>query len=160
LTTGPDGVALVARNPGEVIVRGCTITAGAAALSIEIGQGSASRIRLSDTHLTVRGESGAALALWSVEALQDSPVALELEGNTIQAARMAALRALPSTLTITACGNRFVYRTALLSYSGYAERDAWRGTTWKSIGNSFQGPASWLWVQDKPLAALERPSLQ
>lgn len=160
LTTGPNGVAVVARNPGEVVVRGCTITAGTAGLSIEVGQGSASRIRLADTHLTVRGESATALSLWSVEARQESPIAMELERNTIQAARMAALRALPSTLAITARGNRFLYGTALLSYSGYAERDAWRGTTWKSIGNSFQGPPSWLWVQDEPVAALGLPPLR
>jgi hypothetical protein len=160
LATGPDGAAIVARNPSEVVVRGSDITAGAVGLSIEVGQGSATRIRLADTHLRVDGESGAALSLWSVEERQHNSIALELENNRIQAVRMAALLGLPSTLTITARSNRFLYGTALLSYSGFAERDAWRGTTWKGTGNSFQGPRSWLWVNDKPIVTLKHPPLR
>jgi serine/threonine protein kinase len=160
LTTGPDGAAIVTRNASQAVVRGCDITAGAVGLSIEVGQGSATRIRLADTHLRVNGESGAALSLWSVEARQNSPIVLELENNTIQAARMAALRVLPSTLTITARGNRFRYRTALLSYSECAECEGWGDTAWQGTGNSFQGPRSWLWVQDKPVALLEQPPLR
>jgi serine/threonine protein kinase len=157
LTTRADGVAIVGRKPSEVVVRGCKIEAGAVGLSIEVGQGSVLQVRIEDTRLTVHEESGAALSLWAAEAQQASPVELELEGCTIQAGRIAALRALPPMRTITARDNHFRYRSALLSYSGCAQRDAWRGTVWKGSGNSFQGPSSWLWVEGKPIDLRELP---
>lgn len=160
LDAGPHGIAIVARHPREVVLRGCTITAGAVGMSVEVGQGGPSHLRIADTRISIDKESGAALSLWALEIGQASPVTLELEGNTITASRTAVLRALPSTLTITARGNHFHYRTALFSYSGFAEPNGWRRTLWHGDGNSFQGPASWLWVEGKPIAAVEQPSLR
>jgi hypothetical protein len=125
-----------------------------------VGQGKAVRIRMEDTRLSVRETSGVALSLWAAEQQPSSPVEVRLEGNTIQTGHLAALRALPSRLTVLARGNRFLYRMALLSYSGLAERDAWRGSVWQGSGNSFQGPPSWLWVEGKPIAATEQPSIR
>jgi serine/threonine protein kinase len=160
LDAGTHGIAIVARNPHQVVIRGSTITAGAVGLSVEVGKRSPSCLRLADTRLSVSEESGAALSLWSLEAGQASPIALELESNTIRAGHMADLRALPSTLTITAHGNRFQFGTALLSYSGFTERNSWRGTSWHGDGNSFQGPASWLWVDGEPIVSGEQPALR
>jgi hypothetical protein len=109
-------------------------------------------MRLENNRLTARGEFGAALSLWAPEVRGATAVRLELEGNTIVAGRMTALRALPSGLTIAARGNRFTYRSALLSYSGYADGTAWRGTVMEGDGNSCQGPAAWLWVEGRAVA--------
>ncbi len=152
LTGGADGAAIVARNCRDVIVRGCRIEAGAVGLSIEVGHDSTARIRLEDSQLKVRDEGGTALSLWAAELPQGAPIELELEGNTIEAGRMTTLRALPAGLTIRARGNHFLYRTALLSYFGFAERDAWRGTIWQGGDNRYQGPASWLWVEGEPIS--------
>lgn len=155
LTSGA-GAAIEARNPGTVVVRGCRIDAGAVGLSVEVGQGSGCRIRVSESELTVRRSSGAALSVWAPEVRRPTPVELELERNTIQAGRAMALRALPAGLTIAARGNRFQFRTALLSYAGCADRDPWRrGTVWQGADNSYEGPTSWLWVEGRPVSAQE-----
>jgi serine/threonine protein kinase len=159
LTSGAAATAIIARNPDEVVLHGCGVEAGAVGLSVEVGQKTECRIRMVDNRLTVRGESGAALSLWAPEIRGATAVRVEMEGNTIQAGRTAALRDLPAGLTITARGNRFVYRHALLSYSGYADRVAWRGTVWQGNGNSREGPAEWLWVEGRAmtLTAKETP---
>lgn len=159
LTTPENGVAIVARSATDLVVRGCEIEAGMVGLSIEVGQGRVARVHLEDSRMSVREASGAALSLWAEESHQTTPVELQFRGNTIQTGCVASLRGLTSPLTIMAHGNRFSYRTALLSYSGYAERDAWRGISWKSTGNSYQGPSSWLWVEGKPAASTELPSI-
>jgi hypothetical protein len=156
LTGGARGTAIIARNPAEVSLHGCVIEAGAVGLSVEVGQRDECRIRMVDNRLTVHEESGAALSLWAPEIRGATAVRVELEGNTIQAGRMAALRALPADLTIAAHGNRFMYRSALLSYSGYADRAAWRSTVWQGGGNSREGPAAWLWVEGRPVAPTEK----
>jgi hypothetical protein len=155
LTSGA-GAAIEARNPGAVVVRGCRIDAGAVGLSVEVGQGSGCRIRVSESELMVRSSTGAALSVWAPEVRQPTPVELELERTTIQAGRALALRGLPAGLTIAARGNRFQFRTALLSYAGCADRDPWRrGTVWRGADNSYEGPASWLWVEGRPVSAKE-----
>jgi serine/threonine protein kinase len=157
LIGGAGAAALVARRPGEVVLRGCRIDAGSVGLSVEVGEAASCRISLDDCRLHVREQSGAALSLWGADLSRPSPVELQLRGNTIQAGRTAALRAFPAQLTITAHDNRFRYGRALLSYSGFAERDAWRGTVWQGGGNRYEGPSSWLWVEDRPVVLPEPP---
>lgn len=147
---GAEEVAIVARNPEEVLVSGCRIEAGAVGLSVEVGANETCRLKLVKNHLTARGALGAALSLWAQEVRRTTAVRVELEDNTIQAGRMAALRALPPNLTIAARGNRFTYRSALLSYSGYAKGTAWRDADWQGNNNSCVGPAAWLWIDDRP----------
>lgn len=152
LRSASDGTAIVARNPSEIIVRGCGIEAGSVSLSVEVGQAGSARIRIENTRLIVRGNAGTALSLWAAEIRRTTLVTLELDGNTIECDRFASLRDLPATLWITARDNRFLFRTALLGYSGFADRDAWRDTVWQGNGNSYCGPATWLWVEDNPVS--------
>ncbi|HTU19713.1 MAG TPA: serine/threonine-protein kinase [Gemmataceae bacterium] len=160
LTNGGDGAVIVARGSNEVVIRGCGIDAGMVGLSLEASQGRATRLRMVDTRLNVRHASGAALSLWAAEPQQRNPVELRLEGNTIQADCITTVRVLPSTFSVLAVGNRFRYRTALLSYSGCTERDAWRGANWQGNGNSYQGPPCWLWIEGKPIASAEQPPIR
>jgi hypothetical protein len=61
-------------------------------------------------------------------------------------------------LSITARRNRFTYRSALLSYTGDADRDAWRrNTVWQGGENTYDGPASWLTVEDRPVPLDAKP---
>ena len=108
LTCRGNGAALVAREAGEVEVHGCEIDTDMAGLSIEIGEGRTTRIRITDTRLSVREASGAALSLWTAEPRSASPVELFLEGNTIQAGRVVSMRDLSSKLTVTAHGNHLL----------------------------------------------------
>jgi hypothetical protein len=156
LTGGARATAIVARNPAGMCLRGCTVETGAVGLSVEVGQRNACRIRMVDNRVSVRAESGAAFSLWAPEIRGATAVTMELEGNTIQAGRMAALRDVPANLTISASGNRFMYRSSLLSYSGYADRAAWRGTVWQGGNNSREGPSTWLWVEGRPMALTEK----
>lgn len=149
---GADGAVLVARNPGAVIVRNCRIDAGAVGVSVEVGQGGSVRLHIEKTKLTVRDPSGAALSLWAAELRQATPVALELHDNTLDCGCLAVLRDLPAPLTITARDNHFLYRTALLRYTRFAASAPWRDTVWQGGGNTYQGPAQWLWVEEKPVA--------
>jgi serine/threonine protein kinase len=159
LNGGADGTAIIARRPSEVSIRGCEIDAGAVGLSVEVGQ-TPCRLLLSDCRLRMHQDSAAALSLWGTEERSGGPVEVELQGNTIQAGRLAALRALPANLTITAHENRLIYGSALLSYSAFVQRDAWRDTVWQGGGNSYEGPASWLWVEGRPVAVSEKPALR
>lgn len=154
---GAASAALVVRNPSEIMIRNCRLDAGAVGISVEVGQGNSARLRIENTSLTVRDASGSALSLWAAEVRRDSPVMLEMHGNTIECGRLAALHDLPSTLTISARDNHLLYRTALLRYSGFAASEPWRATTWQGGGNTYQGPPTWLWVEDKPLALSSLP---
>jgi hypothetical protein len=121
-------------------------------LSVEVGRDAACCLRVEGSRLTVRESSGAALSLWAPEVSQPTAVELELRGNTIQAGRMAALQALPAGLTIEANANRFEFGTALLSFSGYRDRTACqRGLVWRATDNSYEGPASALWMNGQPV---------
>jgi hypothetical protein len=151
------GVAIVARNVGEVIVRGCRIDAGTVGLSVEVGQGESCRVRMTDSRLTVRAESGAALSMWAPEVRQTTRVELNLIGNTLQAGRIAALRSLPAGVRIEAHGNRFGFARALLSFTGYADRDAWRaGTVWDGDDNVYEGPAARVLFNGHPVVPSEQ----
>jgi serine/threonine-protein kinase len=146
-------VAIVARNAGEVSLRGCRIDAGTVGLSVEVGQGERFLVRMTDTRLTVRAESGAALSLWAPEVRRATRVELELTTNAIHAGRLFALRALPAGVKIEAHGNRFTFGQALLSFTGYADRDAWRGSTvWNGDDNVYEGPAARVWVDGQPVS--------
>jgi hypothetical protein len=157
LTGGTAATAISARNAGNISLRGCVIEAGAVALSLEVGQQGPGRLELIDCWLNVRAEAGAALCLWGEEGGQAVPVELSLQGNTIQAGRIAALRDRPVHLTIAARDNQFRYRTALLSFSGCANRAVWRDTLWQGGGNRYEGPASWFWVDGRPVAPTPLP---
>ena len=147
LTTGSSSVAIIARNVSAIEVRGCRIDAGSVGLSVEVGRDATCRLCIVKSQLTVRESSGAALSLWAPEVSQTTAIELILQGNTIHAGRMAAQQALPAGLTIEAHGNRFQVGKALLSFSGYRDRAACqRSLVWRQADNSYEGPASWLWI--------------
>jgi serine/threonine-protein kinase len=148
------GVAIVARNVGEVVVRGCHIDAGSVGLSVEVGQGESCRVRMTDNRCMVRAETGATLSVWAPEVRQPTRVELHLIKNTLQAGRIAALRSLPASVRIVAHGNRFTYGQALMSFTGYADQGAWRaGTIWDGDDNVYEGPSARVWVDGKPVIA-------
>src|SRR5205085_2884512 len=61
------GPPVALRNGGGLDLEGCQVTAGAVALSVEVGQGAACRVRLRGNTFRVREASGAALSLWAAE---------------------------------------------------------------------------------------------
>jgi serine/threonine-protein kinase len=149
------GVAIIARNTDEVSLRDCRIDAGTVGLSVEIGQVESCRVRLTESRVTVRAESGAALSVWAPEVRRATRFELELSGNTFQAGRIAALRALPAGVSITAHGNRFTFAQALLSFTGYAGQDAWRdGTAWDGDDNVYEGPSARVLDEGQPVAPI------
>ena len=159
LKNAAGGAALVARNAGELLVSSCRIDADSGGLSIEVGQGECCRVRLRDNQVTLRDPSGAALSVWAPEVRQATSVVLDLAGNTIRAGRIAALRALPAGVRIEAHGNRFTFGQALLSFTGYPDRDAWRvGTVWDGEDNVFEGPAARIWVDGQAAISSGQPS--
>jgi hypothetical protein len=152
LTGGATGTVISARNAGEITLRSCMIEARAVALALEVGAHGSYQLQMIDCQLTVRDEAGAAFALWGEEAAKAVPVELRLQGNTIEAGRTIAVRDRPVSLTLAARDNEFRYRTALVSYTGCADREIWRGVAWHGSGNRYAGPASWLWVDGRPVA--------
>lgn len=149
--TGPaDGAAIIARNPAELHLERCRIDGGLMAVSLEVGRDPSCRLRLIESQIGARNPSGTALSLWAPEIRQPTAIEMELNGNTIQASQAIAVRALPARLSIAARRNRFTYRSALLSYSGDADPDAWRrNTVWQGGENTYDGPASWLTVEGR-----------
>jgi serine/threonine protein kinase len=156
---GGQAVALVARGVPEVTIRGCRIEAGSVGLSVEVAQGRPCRVNVTDTHLTVRDESGVALSLWAPETCQPAPVELQLTGDTVEAGRVLATRYVLAPLTIQAERNRFHFRQALLSFNGCEHRPDWRQTTvWNGQANDCRGPSSWVLVDGQPVAPELLPS--
>lgn len=149
LTSSFDGVAIVARNCGAIDVQGCRIDAGSVALSAEVSQATACRVHLSDNRLTVRNASGVGLSLWAAEERPSISIEMEMHGNTIDAARTLALRSLPAGVKVLARGNRFRFRTTLLSYVDYSHPDSWRQMVWLGGENTYEGPSAWLWVNGR-----------
>jgi hypothetical protein len=158
--TGPaDGAAIIARNSAELHLERCRIEAGLMAVSLEVGRDPSCRLHLIESQISTRNSSGTALSLWAPEIRQPTTIEMELNGNTIQAGQAIALRALPARLSIAARRNRFTYRSALLSYSGDADPDAWRrNTVWQGGENTYDGPASWLTVEGLPVPLDEKHS--
>ena len=158
--TGPaNGAAIIARNPTELHLERCRIDGGLMAVSLEVGRDPCCRLRLVESQISTRNTSGTALSVWAPEIRQPTMIEMELNGNNIQAAHAIALRALPARLSIAARRNRFTYRSALLSYTGDADPDAWRrNTVWQGGENTYDGPASWLTVEGRPVPLEEKPS--
>jgi tRNA A-37 threonylcarbamoyl transferase component Bud32 len=158
--TGPaDGAAIIARNPAEAHLERCRIDAGLMAVSLEVGRDPSCRLRLIECQISTRHPSGTALSLWAPEIRQPTTIEMKLIGNTIQASQAIALRSLPARSSITARRNRFTYRSALLSYTGDADTDAWRrNTVWQGGENTYDGPAAWLTVEGCPVPLDEKRS--
>ncbi len=138
------GAGVVYRNGGELTLRDCRIETGGTAVSVEVGDMTTCKVRITHTTLEVRDPSGAALALWAPEVRKPTAVEVELTGDAIAAARATALTALPA-VRITARDDDFTFRRALLSCAGYAGSDGWRRTTtWDGRENRYHGSGVWL----------------
>ncbi len=141
----PTGAGIVHRNGDELTLQSCRIETGGTAVSVEVGGQPTCQVRIVGTTLEARDASGAALALWAPEVRQPTAVDVELTGDTITAARAAALTALPAGVRITARGNEFFFRDALLSFAGYTDRQGWkRKTLWDGRDNRYHGSGAWL----------------
>ena len=74
-------------------------------------------------------------------------VRLSLEGNRVQASRIAALDALVQGVEVEGQGNEFIFHEALLSYAGFPGADGWRrATVWRGHDNVYHGGGDWLRV--------------
>jgi serine/threonine-protein kinase len=145
--SAPCGAGVVHRNGGELVLQDCRVETGGTAVSVEVGQQKSCRIRIADTTLDSCGPGGAGLAVWAPELRQATAVDVELVGDTITAARAAALTGLPAAVHITARNNEFFFRDALLSCAGYADRQGWRrGTAWEGRDNRYHGAGPWLTI--------------
>ncbi len=143
--SAPGGAGVVYRNGGELTLRDCRVESGGTAVSVEVGEQKICKVRIIHTTLEVRDPSGAALALWAPEVRKPAAVDVELTGDAITAARATALTALPAGVRITANGDDFSFRDALLSCAGYAGRDGWRrATTWDGRDNRYHSSGVWL----------------
>ncbi len=127
------------------MLQACRVETGGTAVSVEVGDQTTCKVRIVNTMLAGRDPSAAGLALWAPRAHRPTAVDVELTGDTITAARATALTALPAGVRITAHGNSFSFRDALLSCAGYADRDGWRRTTtWDGRDNRYIGSGTWL----------------
>jgi serine/threonine protein kinase len=143
--SAPDGAGVVHRNGGELSLTGCRVETDGTAVSVEVGVQQTCRVRIVDTLLDARAPSSAGLALWAPAIGQPTTVEVELTNDTFRANRAIALTALPASLHVTARGNDFFFRDALLACAGYADRQAWRRTTtWEGRDNRYHGSGMWL----------------
>jgi hypothetical protein len=137
--------AIVQRQGRALTLHKCRIEADALGLSVEVGGSDGCRVRLEGNRLLTRGPSGAALALWSAEVCEPTPVEVRLTDNHLEAGRIVALRRLPARLTLRTEGNTLVFREAVLSFTGYVWEDAWRPrTAWQGRANHYQAAGAWL----------------
>lgn len=148
----PRGSALVVcRGAARVELLGCTLTAGTLALCVEISGEGPCTVRLKDSTLTAGDPGGAALSVWAPETGASATVRLELEGCTIRADRVAALRSLPHGAEVHARGCRFTFGHALLSLAGFPGADSWRRTVaWHGRDNVYQPREGWLQLDGAP----------
>jgi serine/threonine-protein kinase len=148
--TCPDGVAVVHRHGGALMLHSCRVEAGAAALSVEVGDQPECEIHLEGTEIEVRDPSGVGLSVWAAEARRRTTAAVHLEGATITAGRAVSLTAPPGAVRVTAVGNTFTFRDAVLGYAGSAGSTPWRATTWDGRDNRYRGGGAWLAVDGRP----------
>jgi hypothetical protein len=94
--------------------------------------------------LDARSPSAAGLAIWAPAIGKPTTVEVELTTNTFRASRAMALTALPGRLHVQARGNDFFFGDGLLAFAGYADREAWKRTTWDGRDNRFHGSGGWL----------------
>jgi Protein kinase domain len=123
----PHGCALVVSRAGqEVELRRCRLLAQAAALCVEASTATP-HLRLAECTITVQDPAGAALSLWTAEHAQEVSAQVDLERNTIQSGRILAVAGPLQRLQVTARGNDFAFRQALVSCCGMAALECWRG---------------------------------
>jgi hypothetical protein len=148
----PKGSALVVcRNPGQVEVRDCHLTADALAVCVEVGDGRPCTLHLSGSEFRIHESGGAAVSVWAPEVRQPSAVRLRLERNAVDAGRVLAFAALPAGVEVEASGNQFTFRQALVSYVGFPGPDGWRrATVWRGRENVFHGGGDWVSVEGEP----------
>lgn len=132
--------------------RDCRLTVGALAVCLETGDGGDTALEITRTEMTVASAGGAALSVWSREGQRPVDVRLDLEGNTIQAGRILAVRGVLGRAALTAHGNAFTFRQALLSFAGLPGGDAWRAMLcWEGQDNAYRGGPHWLTVEGTPV---------
>jgi 1-deoxyxylulose-5-phosphate synthase len=144
------GPLVVCRGGPGLTLRGCRLDAGAVGASAEVGAGPC-RVTLEGNTVTVREPSGVALSLWAAELTAPAAAAVRLAENACSAGRVAAFRGLAGPLTLTAEGNHFRFREAVLSFDHYAPEEWRRTTTWRGRDNRFDGPGAWLRVEGLPV---------
>jgi hypothetical protein len=138
---------VVCRNPRTLELTRCTLAARDLGVSVEVGNGSACDVRLSQCELRVDGDASAAVSLWAPEVRQSAPVRLALDGNAVAAGRVLAFKALPAPIEVIAEHNDFAFRQSLLSYVSFAGGDSWRrATNWREEGNRYRPAREWLRV--------------
>jgi hypothetical protein len=143
---------IVVRNAPQATLERCWIDAEAVGLSVEVGKAPC-RLQLQENTFTDHGASGVALSLWAPEVRLATPVELRLDRNTFRAGRVLALRALPSSLAITAVSNGFTFREGLLGYVAYPSGDSWRrSTTWQGRDNCYDSAGPWLRIEGQATA--------
>jgi serine/threonine protein kinase len=146
--SAPDGAGIVQRNGAELTLHDCGVDTSGTAVLVEVGDQASCKVCIIHTSLEVRDPSGAGLALWASEVRRPTAVDVELTDDTITAARATALTALPAAVHITARGDEFFFRDALMSCAGYADQDGWkRTTTWEGRENHYHAAGKWLNIE-------------
>src|SRR5690606_4872473 len=141
------GPALVVRNGAGLDMERCTLDADQIGVSVEVGAGSPCRVRVRDSTMRVREPGGAAVSLCAEESSPAGEATLTLRGSTWHAGRVVALRSLSAPVTVQAEGNRFHFRRALLSLTGYPQPEGWRqALLWRGEDNLRAGEGPWLEV--------------
>jgi serine/threonine protein kinase len=151
LETGPGSAAVVCRNGSEVHLQKCTVEAGSAAVSAEIGEVERCRIILAHSTIHLAQSGGAALAVWAPERRRPTSTEFLLEGNVIRGGRVAAFTALPAPVAVAARDNDFSFREALVAFADCGGPKGWKRLLhWQGRNNHYRPAGSWLQVDGEP----------
>jgi hypothetical protein len=144
--------AIVGRQSHLVELRGCSITAHALALCVEVG-GAPCAIELTGNSISIQDPAAAAISVFgSADIHQPAGVQLRLESNVVSAGRLAGFKALTGGLQMEARNNEFTFSEALLSFVAYPSSSSWRSaSSWRGLENHYLGTADWLQVDGRSL---------
>jgi serine/threonine-protein kinase len=151
--------AVVVRG-GTLFLQSCRVRAAATALALE-ADAVPCLAELAGNDIAVTDPAGAALAVWAPETAAPVDVTLCLEGNSIQAGRVASVRALTGRLRVCANANEFTFGEALIGFTGYADTVAWRrSTTWQGRDNRCHTKGYWIRVDGRAVAVKDEAGWQ
>ncbi len=150
---------VLCRGCRDVELRGCTLRAEALAVCVELPEQGPFQMKLVANEVRVASGGGAAVAL-SVHGGRTEETRLLLEENHVEAGRVLALNRWTGRLDVSARGNAFRWREALVSFTGCgADLDCRRALAWQGERNHFDGGTFWVRVEGNPAGGAEQASL-
>src|SRR5262249_10923868 len=131
--------AVVCREATRIELTDCSAVTDSLALRVEPGHQQSCSIVLRSSMLRAESPNGAVISLTASEINRPGSTCLELIDSTLEGGRILAFTGTPCRTHVEAERSTFLFRQALVSFSGMPAGDAWRrALIWQGRENRYE----------------------